>query len=296
MSEQKGLRYNTGKLRYELIPANPLGYLADVYTKGAHKYSIYENENGEKILGKDISLADASGLKKVYDGADNWRNGLSWAETMAAVKRHITAWEKGEDFDSELGTYHLANSAWGLFALMEFYRTHPEMDNRKLPYLQSKRIGTDIDDVLADFVGAYCERFHLPIPEFWMFDKEFWERYESLYSDEEFWLSQKPILSPRELPYEPVVYITSRPEILRGVTERWLFEVNKYPVAPVVFTSDKLTACKEHKVDRFIDDKFSTFAHLNANGIPCYLFDAAHNRRYDVGYKRITRETIKNVL
>ena len=35
-------------------------------------------------------------------------------------------------------------------------------------------------------------------------------------------------------------------------------------------------------------DSFENFVELNNAGICCFLFDAPHNRRYYVGYKRIT--------
>ena len=39
--------------------------------------------------------------------------------------------------------------------------------------------------------------------------------------------------------------------------------------------------------DVFVDDSYEHFVDLNRNGIFCYLFDAPHNRRYDVGFRRI---------
>ena len=38
---------------------------------------------------------------------------------------------------------------------------------------------------------------------------------------------------------------------------------------------------------QFVDDKFENFVELNKNGICCFLMDAPHNQRYDVGHKRI---------
>lgn len=292
----KGLRYNVGKPRAELVPSKPLNYVIDVYTKGAHKYSVYEDIEGKQYKGTEISLEEAAKMKKVYDGADNWRNGLSWRECMAAVRRHINKWDEGEDFDKELGTYHLANSAWGLLTLLEFYTTHPERDDRKLPFLQDIRFGIDIDDVLADFLGAYCARYNIEKPSAWMFDRTWDEHYEEIIKDPDFYLDLETIIKPNELPFEPTVYITSRDERLKQKTLQWLFDHNKYPVAPVVFAKDKLTACKEHKVERFIDDKYSTFVNLNKNGVFCYLFDASHNQRYNVGYRRINKDSIKNIL
>src|SRR6476659_11327778 len=132
----KGKRYNKGKVRYELIPDYPLYCLAMVYTLGAHKYSVYKDENGKLIKGVDIPYEEAHKYELVEDGADNWKLGLSCKETRASITRHEKDYDAGEDFDKELGTYHLANAAWGLFALLDQYKTHPELDDRKPAYLR----------------------------------------------------------------------------------------------------------------------------------------------------------------
>ena len=49
----------------------------------------------------------------------------------------------------------------------------------------------------------------------------------------------------------------------------------------------KVDIIKESGIEIFVDDRFDNFVELNKAGICCYLFDAPHNRRYDVGYKRI---------
>jgi uncharacterized HAD superfamily protein len=55
----------------------------------------------------------------------------------------------------------------------------------------------------------------------------------------------------------------------------------------VIQTTDKIEVAKEMKLDIFVDDKFETFVAMNNAGILCYLFDAPHNRKHDVGFKRI---------
>jgi hypothetical protein len=266
--EQKGLRYDSGKIRHDLLPAHAINELAKVLTYGAKKYA-----------------------------PNNWRKGMEWSRIIGPLKRHLNAIERGEDYDPETGLLHAAHVMCNAAFLTEFYRIYPEGDDRPSAYNYNLRIGIDIDDVLCDFIGAYCKKFGYEEPPLsWEFDRNFWERYLTLQDDEEFWLTLDTILSPKDLPFEPVAYITSRPEYLRTFTEKWLFEVNDYPVAPVVFTTDKLSAIREFKIDRFIDDKFATYLKLNANGVLCYLFDASHNRRYDAVYRRINKETIKNVL
>jgi hypothetical protein len=48
------------------------------------------------------------------------------------------------------------------------------------------------------------------------------------------------------------------------------------------------------KCDIFIDDRFDNFVELEKNGICCFLMTAEHNKRYNVGYRRI--DDIKEFL
>lgn len=260
-----GLRYNEGKTRYDLVPAFAQEQYAKVLTLGAQKYS-----------------------------ERNWEKGMPWSKILASLERHLYAIKKGEDYDPESGLLHSAHVMTNSAFLTEYYKIFPQGDDRPSDYLKPKRIGIDVDDVLADFMGAYCERYNLQRPNAWEFDSEFVDHYKDL--DNNFFLNLKTILSPEDLPFEPIAYITSRRESLNEATFKWLFEVNHYPVAPLIFATDKLKPIKELKIDRFIDDKVATFIHLNLNGVLCYLFDSSHNQRIDVGHKRITKETIKNVL
>ena len=69
-----GMRFNQGKLRYDLVEPRAHRDMVDVLTYGAEKY---------------------------YDR--NWENGLSWTSVLASLKRHIAAFEAGEDFDNGVG-------------------------------------------------------------------------------------------------------------------------------------------------------------------------------------------------
>ena len=97
----KAKKNDLGKLRYDLIPTGPLRELARVYTIGSKKY------------------AD-----------DNWRGGFAWGRVYAALQRHANAFWSGEQFDPEDDQEHLASVAWCAFTLLEFERTHREMDTR----------------------------------------------------------------------------------------------------------------------------------------------------------------------
>lgn len=263
-------RYNKGKLRYELISNYGLKNLAEVYTKGAEKYTIY-NEDG--------SIKD--------DGADNWRKGMSWKDTIASVKRHIQSWENGEDFD-ELGTKHLANAAWGLFTVLDYYKTYPQGDDRRHNYLNRPKIGLDIDEVLADWVGHWTKHHSQVVPETWNFDRDIKSKFDALKDDKDFWLSIPVKTSPNDINFEPHCYITSR-SIPKEWTEEWI-DKNGFPTMPVYsvgFGESKVEVAKNSGIDIFVDDRYENFVELNNGGICTYLFDAPHNQRYDVGHKRI---------
>lgn len=98
---KQGVKYDNGKLRYDLIPIKSLQSLAWVYTNGAIKY-----------------------------GDRNWEKGILYSRIYAAMMRHLTAWFDGEDLDKEDGQHHLASVAWGAFALLFYGCARPEMDDR----------------------------------------------------------------------------------------------------------------------------------------------------------------------
>jgi hypothetical protein len=290
MAEQ-AKRYNAGKPRYGLVPTSPIKSIVDVYTEGAHKYTVYGDEEGNRVLGKDIPINDVAKkrLTVIESGADNWRKGQGWLECMESVERHITAWKNGEDLDPDLKTKHLANAGWGLLALMEFEKTHPEFDNRNHLYLQRRKIGLDVDEVLADFIGAMMLRFPeiKTRPVYWN-DPLLSKRFSEVANDIYFWMSIPVKVNPLGLPFEPHCYITSR-TVPSEVTMEWL-DIYGFPKAPVYtvgHNNSKLDIAKSSGIEIFVDDRFETFVELNKGGVCTYLMDAAHNQRYDVGYKRI---------
>jgi len=95
------LKKDAGKLRYDLIPCRPLAELARVYTLGARKYS-----------------------------PRGWERGMQWSRIFAAMMRHAWKWWSGQRYDPDDGQHHLASVAWCALALMEYERTHAELDDR----------------------------------------------------------------------------------------------------------------------------------------------------------------------
>ena len=96
-----GLRYNAGKLRYDLIPPDALEVLAGIFTMGAKKYT-----------------------------ARNWEKGFVWTECYASLMRHLQEWAKGEDFDDESGFPHMGHVMWNAMALTTFQLRKVGVDDR----------------------------------------------------------------------------------------------------------------------------------------------------------------------
>jgi len=253
---QLAARFNKGKLRYDLLEPFAMEQLVKIFSKGAEKY-----------------------------GDKNWLKGMEWSKCLASLKRHIAAFENGEDIDPELGTYHMANAAWNCLAIVSYYKHAPHLDDRDHSYLKNKRIGLDIDDVLADFVPYWCKYFNKPIPEFWTFDRDIRLKFEELKDNKEFWMSIPVKTNPKDIPFEPACYITSRP-ICKEWTEEWLSK-HGFPEVPVFslgFNESKVEAAQLLGLDLMVDENFRD---LNKAGILTYLFDAKHNQRYNVGYRRV---------
>lgn len=260
--EHKGLRYNTGKLRMDLVQPWAHEQMVKVLTKGAEKY------------------ADR-----------NWERGMAWTTALASLKRHLLAYEKGEDYDPETGILHIAHVACNAHFLTAYYKLYPQGDDRQHDYLKGVRIGLDIDEVICDWLGGWTEKFSLDVPSNWYFDRSIIDRFDELREKNEldkFYLSLLPLVDPKDVPFEPHCYITSRP-VDTHITEQWL-DLHGFPARPVYTVGvgkTKVDIAKEQKLDIFVDDAFHNFKQLNEAGICCFLIDRPHNHRYNVGFKRI---------
>ena len=79
--------------RYDLIPAEFLWDLAEVFGRGVRKYEDR-----------------------------NWEKGYAWHLSYAALQRHLNQWVMGESLDAETGAHHLCCAAWHLSVLHHFER------------------------------------------------------------------------------------------------------------------------------------------------------------------------------
>lgn len=257
--KEEGLRFNEGKLRYDLVPAYAQEQYVKVLTKGAQKYA-----------------------------ERNWEKGMAWSKVVASLERHLAAFKQGEDFDPETGCFHTAHIMTNAAFLTEYYRIYPQGDDRPHRYLSAPRIGLDIDEVIADFVKHWTDFHGQEVPEIWNFDRNIGEKFRALSNNKQFWLTIPPKISPSDIHFEPACYITSR-SIPTAWTEEWI-DNNGFPTMPVYSVGhdcSKVETIKAAGIDIFVDDRYENFVEINKAGICCFLMDAPHNRRYDVGHKRI---------
>jgi hypothetical protein len=258
LHKQMGDRFNQGKLRYDLVPTSANQGIAKVLTFGAQKY-----------------------------GDRNWEKGFKWTSCIASLERHLAAFKSGQDHDDESGLLHMEHLLANAVFLLEFYRTHPELDDR--PRALTQKIGLDIDDVLADFVSAYCARFGITTyPSSWHFDDKMNDNMKVLNEDMDFWLNLKPKIDPKDIPFEPHCYVTAR-SIPGEVTVQWL-KKHGFPIKPVHsvgFGKSKAQAVSESGCTWFVDDGYHNYVEINRTHVCCFLMTTPQNQRYNVGYRRI---------
>lgn len=98
------LRYDSNKLRLDLIPAEWIIELGRVKTVGAAKYED-----------------------------NNWAKGMKYSRAIGAALRHLYKWILGGKIDPETGCHHLAHAAWNCLALMswEMYGLNDKYDDRQ---------------------------------------------------------------------------------------------------------------------------------------------------------------------
>lgn len=118
-----------------LVPftTNTVPVLAADKIVGAIKHDT--GKPGMNLLSREaleqIALVMDFGKEKY--AAHNWRQGFAWSRPLSAALRHIMAFNDGEDKDPESGLSHLAHAACCIMFLLEFEKTHKELDDRWKP-------------------------------------------------------------------------------------------------------------------------------------------------------------------
>lgn len=262
----RGLRFNTGKTLYNLIPPYPLEQIAKVFTKGAEKYAPH-----------------------------NWKKGMPWSEVEGSLIRHLEAYRNGDDFDDESGLYHMAHVAVNAIFLIDYYRSNPKYDDRIKGYLHLPKIVLDIDEVVCGWAQGYTQYTGKQIQStYWDSRYGFSKELGELAKDKAFWIGLPCIRKPDFVPH---AYVSSR-SIPVEWTQEWL-EKNELPCRPVhhvPFDSSKVEILKQIGTEYFIDDRFENFTEAMRAGICTFLMTANHNQHYDVGYRRIKDLKLKNII
>lgn len=76
----------------------------------------------------EVAKAFTYGARKYLPG--NYRKGTRWGRYVAAVRRHLNAWQMGEDFDPDSKLHHLAHAIASLMMLFVLVLTGAGEDDR----------------------------------------------------------------------------------------------------------------------------------------------------------------------
>lgn len=122
------------------IPSWPSGEIISVSSSGGQK--------GTKLARFDLipakvhwQLAEHFGIGARKYADRNWELGYEWGKSIAALERHVNLFKQGIDYDSHnddcksdcvehTGSLHVICALWHCYVLAEFFRVHPEFDDR----------------------------------------------------------------------------------------------------------------------------------------------------------------------
>lgn len=139
----EGLRYNAGKIPYEMIPLHLL--------------------EGTSRVFYDVTTREINPYPKW-----NWTAPKEWSVPYACIMRHLSKWYTGEDVDEETGHSHISHAICNLL-MLEHYRTScPERDDRP------KKEFTKNEGPIAQAAGAVtgagpgsCWQDYVSTPKAW---------------------------------------------------------------------------------------------------------------------------------
>ncbi|MEM4359697.1 MAG: DUF5664 domain-containing protein [Candidatus Bilamarchaeaceae archaeon] len=100
-AQKGGLKYDKGKLRWDLLPWEEIESVVRVFEFGAKKY-----------------------------GEGNWQHGILISRLYAASLRHLTAFWALEDTDAETKLPHLAHCIANLLMILWTLHNKPQYDDR----------------------------------------------------------------------------------------------------------------------------------------------------------------------
>lgn len=100
-AEGQGIKHDTGKLQWHLLPLSCFRGVVRVLEFGAKKYAIW-----------------------------NWTKGMPYSQTYNATLRHLDAFMSGEDLDPETQCSHLDHAMCCLMFLKYNSEHQPQHDDR----------------------------------------------------------------------------------------------------------------------------------------------------------------------
>ena len=100
-AEGRGLRFNAGKVRVDLVPPDAIWALAQLMTVNSHKYPDR-----------------------------NWEKGMPISEVLASCERHLLALKSGEDIDPTDNQPHAVKIMWNGMALTSYLLRGVGTDDR----------------------------------------------------------------------------------------------------------------------------------------------------------------------
>jgi len=110
--DNTGIKYDTSKPKWELLPYDALTEVVKVMTYGAIKYE-----------------------------PRNWEKGMSWSRVFSSLQRHLSLWFHGEDLDDESEMNHLAHAACCVLYLLAYEcRDHGIDDRPKLLFSELREM------------------------------------------------------------------------------------------------------------------------------------------------------------
>lgn len=107
--EETVMKYDTDKVRMELIPPELLESVATILTFGANKY----RDRG-------------------------WEEGMEWSRVYGALLRHMNAWWAGDSLDLETGKSHLWHAGCCISFLITYEQRNTGTDDRRKNNVQTK--------------------------------------------------------------------------------------------------------------------------------------------------------------
>jgi hypothetical protein len=96
-----GVKFDGGKLRFDLLPWRAIAAIAAIFTFGAKKYSDR-----------------------------NWELGIPPSRLFAALQRHLLSWYNREGVDPDTGKSHLHHAGCCVLMLIWMEMHKPELDDR----------------------------------------------------------------------------------------------------------------------------------------------------------------------